>query len=440
VSEFDPAQRLRYRAELARTEKMSAAELAQYSRQQLLRLAEFAWRNVPYYRKRLAPLFSGRPGNERAWLEVPILTRALAAAKYAELQASALPAYAGKVETSITSGSTGAPLRYRSSAIEAAVSIALTERSFDWWRLDGNRTLGALHYFPPSWPFAIGKPMRGWREGSPDGLSHSLQIAEPVDAQLQWLQRHRIDYLKTRPSAAEVLAEENLRRGLGIRLAAILTVGGPVSQRCREICRQSFGAEIYDTYGLRECGHLATECPDCRLMHIDAEARLIEVVKDDLSPCAPGETGRVLVTSYYSYAMPFIRYDLGDYAELGPAQAPCGRPYPSLARIMGRESESFLRRDGSRYFPLIQARNLLDVMAFKQVQFVQTDYETLEIRYVAADGAPPIDSAAVERYARHAMGENFAIHLVPLPAIPHTPGAKYFYHRCEVQPPAQVSR
>ncbi len=132
----------------------------------------------------------------------------------------------------------------------------------------------------------------------------------------------------------------------------------------------------------------------------------------------------------------FIRYDLGDFAEAGPEQAPCGRPYPSLVRIMGKETETFIRRDGSRLYPTVQARNLLDVMPFKQVQFVQTDYEVLEIRYVPVAGEPTIDVGAVERYSRAQIGQEFVIRLVPLDAIPHPPGAKYFYHRCEVQPPA----
>ncbi len=430
----------RYRDELGRTEALPPAAFARYREQQLTRLIEFARNNVPYYRKRLAPLFVAGKFDAAAWHEVPVLTRAAINGKYAELQARVLPDFVGPLRAGVTSGSTGVPLRYRVAEIQDVASAALTERSFDWWKLESGRTMGALHYFPPNWPEPIGVAIRGWRNGTPVGSSYLLQLDQPMAVQLDWLQHNGIEYLKTRPAAAEALAEENLRRGLGIRLRAILPVGGPVSQNCRAVCRESFGAEIYDTYGSSECGHIAAECPDCRLMHVDAEAHLVEVVKEDLMPCAPGETGRVLITSFFSYAMPLIRYDLGDYAELGPAQALCGRPYPSLARIMGRDSEMFVRRDGSRFFPVVQGRSLLDVMAFDQVQFVQTDYEVLEIRYVPAPGNPTLDRAAVENYVRERLGEEFAVRLVPLDAIPHTPGAKYLYQRCEVKPPAPSRR
>jgi phenylacetate-CoA ligase len=181
---------------------------------------------------------------------------------------------------------------------------------------------------------------------------------------------------------------------------------------------------------------MAAECPDCRLLHVSAEARLVEVVHEDGTPCAPGEIGRVLVTSYSNFAMPLLRYDVGDYAEVGPLQAPCGRPFPSLVRIMGRASETFIRRDGTRFFPTLMARKLEEVMPLKQVQFAQTDYEMVEIRYVPGLGSAPIDDDAVQRYIKSRIGEEFSAKLVPMSEIPRAPSGKFFYHLCEV-PAAQ---
>jgi phenylacetate-CoA ligase len=420
-----------YRQELARTEQMSKRDFAHYAGNQLAHFAQFAWRNVPYYRQRLAPLFANNKFNADAWPAVPVLTRANATKKYAELQTPSLPDFAGRSHVELTSGSTGAPLRFRTCDTALIVNSALTHRGYSWWKLDGNRTLGSIHYYSADWPVPLDEPQRGWFPGAPKGMSYALQIGQTLELQLDWLKAHRIDYLKTRPSAAEALAEENLRRGSGIRLAAILTVSEPVTQACRDVCRRSFGAEIYDTYGSEECGHLAAECSDCHLMHVGGEACLVEVVKDDLSPCSPGEVGRVLVTSFFGYAMPLIRYELGDYAELGPHEAPCGRPFTSLKRIIGRHSEMFVRRDGRRFFPAVVARALQPIMPLKQVQFVQTDYELVEIRYVP-DGDAPIDNEAVQRYVKSRLGDEFSAKLVPLAEIPHAPGAKYLYHRSEM--------
>jgi phenylacetate-coenzyme A ligase PaaK-like adenylate-forming protein len=62
----------------------------------------------------------------------------------------------------------------------------------------------------------------------------------------------------------------------------------------------------------------------------------VEVLDEEGRPCAPGETGRVVATSLNNFAMPLIRYETGDTAEVG-APCPCGRGLPVLTRIMGRD-------------------------------------------------------------------------------------------------------
>ena len=61
--------------------------------------------------------------------------------------------------------------------------------------------------------------------------------------------------------------------------------------------------------------------------------------------------GRVIVTRLYNYAMPFIRYELGDFAVAGTGPCACGRTLPVIARIKGRARNAFVFRDGSRMWP-----------------------------------------------------------------------------------------
>jgi phenylacetate-CoA ligase len=61
-----------------------------------------------------------------------------------------------------------------------------------------------------------------------------------------------------------------------------------------------------------------------------------EILDDADRPCAPGEVGRVVVSTLHNYAMPLFRYDLGDLAEVGPP-CECGRTLPVLNRIVGRQ-------------------------------------------------------------------------------------------------------
>ena len=94
-----------------------------------------------------------------------------------------------------------------------------------------------------------------------------------------------------------------------------------MSDEIRQICRDVFGAPPIDQYGAQEVGLIACECVVCGHYHVSAEAMRVEILRDDGTHCSPGETGRVVVTSFYNYAMPFIRYEIGDYADRGARQS-----------------------------------------------------------------------------------------------------------------------
>ena len=70
--------------------------------------------------------------------------------------------------------------------------------------------------------------------------------------------------------------------------------------------------------------------PDGTNLHVADELVLLEVMDDQTGkPCEAGETGSVVITSFFNQAMPLIRYKLGDLATVGhpvPAAAasrPC---------------------------------------------------------------------------------------------------------------------
>jgi phenylacetate-CoA ligase len=104
---------------------------------------------------------------------------------------------------------------------------------------------------------------------------------------------------------------------------------------------------------------------------------------------ATAEIGRVVVTSLYNYAMPLIRYEIGDLAEAGSDRARCRRGLPSLRRILGRYRNLFRFRDGTTVWP--QQMGLGKFIAHKQFQVVQTNHDHIEIRYVPAPTDQPID-------------------------------------------------
>jgi phenylacetate-CoA ligase len=87
-------------------------------------------------------------------------------------------------------------------------------------------------------------------------------------------------------------------------------------------------------YSANETGYLALQCPLSGHYHVQSETVLVEVLDEVGRACRPGETGAVVVTPLQNFAMPLLRYSLGDFAEVGSPCA-CGRHLPVLKEILG---------------------------------------------------------------------------------------------------------
>ena len=56
---------------------------------------------------------------------------------------------------------------------------------------------------------------------------------------------------------------------------------------------------------------------------------------------------RVVISTLHNFAMPLLRYDIGDFAEVGD-DCPCGRRLPVLKRILGRQRNLLCLPSGQR--------------------------------------------------------------------------------------------
>ncbi len=110
----------------------------------------------------------------------------------------------------------------------------------------------------------------------------------------------------------------------GITISSIKLVelfGEMLLPHQREIIESVFSCKVINHYGCREFGILSYECP-AGLMHAWDEKLFFEVLKNG-KPVKEGEVGDLVVTSLSNYAMPLIRYALGDLVKLTTIEEPC---------------------------------------------------------------------------------------------------------------------
>jgi phenylacetate-CoA ligase len=129
----------------------------------------------------------------------------------------------------------------------------------------------------------------------------------------------------------------------------------------RELLEIAFRCNVVNHYGSLEIPFIAQTCPDNPdLFHVNNQRAIVRVVGEDGKSAAPGELGRVVITDLFNYVMPFINYDIGDFAVTGKACS-CGRGLPTLERIEGRVSEVIRKPGGGVVSPSTLESFLLDV-------------------------------------------------------------------------------
>ncbi|MBX3647391.1 MAG: phenylacetate--CoA ligase family protein [Rhodocyclaceae bacterium] len=389
---------------------------------QLKLLLRHACSTVPHYAEMLRGIDTD--GLDRdSFSALPLLTRKSLQSGFESLQSTAVPPGHGAVVQGQSSGSTGMPVRFLQTAVTQFFWNALTVREHLWQQRDFSGKLAAIRIKMKegSWP-DWGLPVAALFRTGPGA---TLNVRTDVERQLAWLVREDPDYLITHASNLHALAELSLKQGVRLpRLRQARTYSEALRPDLRETVRAAWGVQIADGYSCEEAGNIALQCPRHEHYHIQSENLLVEILDEAGRPCAPGETGRVVITTLHNFAMPLIRYELGDYAEVGePCE--CGRGLPVLTRILGRRRNMVVLPDGRRHWPSMPSAMWHAVAPIEQFQVTQTGIGSLEVKYVMGRPLSQEEIAGLEQALAERFSHAFDIVWQRVDAIERGQGGKY---------------
>ena len=421
----------------------SPDEILEMQFRQLRVLLAHALETVPYYRDRIGLLDPNEIEalDPTSWRKLPILTRGDIQEQEERLKSEKLPRSHGKTGEIFTSGSTGKPIRVMRSQLWSYYRAAVTMRDHIWHRRDLSAKLAAIrdtkrgeHLYPK------GTVARGWsqitREVFNNGPGVALNVNTPVPMIARWLQRQDPDYLLTFPTIARQVAEYCRDNHIYLpRLRQVETISEVVSEDVRDACREAWGVPLIDIYSSREAGYLALQCPEHEHHHVQSECIYLEVLDEQGKPCRPGEIGRVVVTTMHNLAMPLIRYENGDYAEVGPA-CPCGRGLPVLTRILGRTQNRVMMPNGDTRWPLLSSESieaLLDIAPIRQYQIAQIGLDEIEARLVIDRPLEWPEIEKLEAWVAAKFFHPFKVTVTYHKELPRTASGKFFDFVCEVE-------
>lgn len=424
VPGHDGAQTLALQFQLDLTQWYAPERLTELQFRQLDILARHAFATVPYYRQRWQGIYEPRSAlTPELFRRLPVLGRGVLQQQFDALRSAApLPAHGDVAETR-TSGSTGAPVRVLRTSLSQLVWQGVMLREQLWHGRDLGGKIAVIRRN------VAAAEVAGWGDViaslTTAGRAVLLSVGTETAAQLTWLEAQQPDYLLTYPSNVGELTRLALARGTRLhRLREILTIGEVVTPELRALCRQVWNVPVADAYSAEEVGYMALQCPDHEHYHVQSEAVLVEVLDRSGRACAPGETGLVVVTPLHAFAMPLVRYVVGDYATAG-LPCPCGRGLPVLARIMGRTRGTLVLRNGERYWPFFGSRGLAELAPIRQHQFVQKSYEVIEARLVTSRALTADEEAAVARHVQSRLPAPFEIRFAYVRDIPRAHGSKF---------------
>jgi phenylacetate-CoA ligase len=407
--------------QLEHTQWLTAERLLELQLRQLEQVVRHARSSVPYYRERLTA---------DGLAALPILTRRELQERFDSLKSERVPGEHGAVAEIRTSGSTGAPVRVVKTQLSQLVWNAITLREHRWHRRDMGGKLVAIRHAVPdqenaSWGVATDGVVA-------TGPAASLSAKADVATQLDWLQRQQAQYLLTYPSNVAELAKLSLSGRIVLPgLREVRTFGEMLGPEVRRLCREAWDVAVVDMYSANEVGYIALQCPEYEHYHVQSEGVLVEILDQKDRACAAGETGRVVVTDLHNFASPLVRYEIGDYAEVGPPCA-CGRGLPTLSRIAGRVRNMLVTAEGKRYWPLLGSRKFIEIAPILQHQVAQKEIDLLELRLVTA---APLDHSQEERLRAEVlagMPDGMRLVFRYCGEIPRGAGGKFEDFVCEV--------
>lgn len=388
----------------------SPEEIERWTARRLGEVLTIAARHVPYYRERWSPTErkAALAGDLSA---LPILTKE-------DLRSEPPERFERQDRRPLrrlrfhTSGSTGTPLTTIWTRPELTRSTALREvRAAGWagvsYRLPRATFSGRLVEPDPQSSGPFYRHNRAERQVYFSAFHLGPRTARHyVDA----LARHRIRWLTGYTVSFGLLARYILEQGLPVPpLDAVVTTSERLTDAARATMEEAYGCQVFEEYGTVENSVFASQCSAGRL-HLSPEAGLVEILRPDGTPTAPGEEGEVVTTGLLRLHQPLVRYRVGDLARRpSPADepCPCGRAFPVLEEVTGRIEDVVVGPDGRR---TVRFHGLtLGLAGVMESQVVQERIDRLVVRVVATEDFGESEAATIRRRVHERLGTGMEV-------------------------------
>src|SRR5690606_1016871 len=207
---------------------------------------------------------------------------------------------------------------------------------------------------------------------------------------LESFKKHRFDYINGYTSPIVQLAKYLERKQVVLKsvcptLKCCVVTSEMLFDIDKALMETYFGVPTVNEYGTSELDLIAFQNTD-GLWQVNSETLYVEIVDETGTVLPYGEEGRVVITSLYNKAHPFIRYDLGD---LGILSKDSTLKLPVLQKLTGRTDDIAVLPSGKKAagltFYYITKSIIEDNGAVKEFVIEQLKLDTFKVLYVSSE-------------------------------------------------------
>lgn len=287
-----------------------------------------------------------------------------------------------------TSGSSGDPFIFAKDKFSHALTWYSNIYRFGWFGIDFNTSLQARFYGIPLDKFGY------YKERFKDFLAKRYRFPifdlsdEVLERILKQFLQKKFDYINGYTSSVVLFAKFLQSKNIILKnvcptLKVCMVTSEMLFDDDKILLEKYLGIPIVNEYGASELDLLAFQNPNGE-WQVNTETLFIEILDENNKPIPNGTSGKIVVTSLYNKAHPFIRYEIGD---IGVLDEKSTWKKPLLKQLIGRTNDVAILPSGKKSpgltFYYVTKSIIEDDGNVKEFVIKQTKLDSFEIDYVS---------------------------------------------------------
>lgn len=390
-------------------ETLSDDEFAIYVEKQKQEIVRFHLKNNAFYTKLAKEI------NPADWNSIPVLTKGDI---QQSLENRLSKGYSTKnVYVNKTSGSGGHPFIFAKDKFTHSLTWAMIQNRFAWHDIDLKHSFQARFY-------GIPLDVLGYqKERLKDLLSNRYRFTifdlsdEKLEQFFQKFTKTPFEYINGYTSSIVLFAKHLQHKNVVLKeicptLKVCMVTSEMLFESDKKLLETWLGIPIVNEYGASELDLIAyTDTNDNFI--VNTETLFVEILDENNRPVPEGQEGRIVITSLYNKAHPFIRYDIGDwgsFSKTGTARKPI------LNSLIGRTNDVAILPNGKKVpgltFYYVTKSIVEDNSNVTEFVVVQTKTDSFEITYISQIPLSKKEESKIESALENYLGAGLKLKLI----------------------------